>query len=298
MIKVKVKEILSYLDMNAVSYEFQGNPEVEIAGFSSLTNYKQATVTWVKKSIDDLRQREIALCILQEGEKAEAKAIIKTNNSKAVFFDIIEHFFADKMKAPAIGKGTVIGERVKLGKNVIIGNNCSIDGDIDIGDNTYIADNVVIKNRVKIGSDCHIQSLTVIGEDGFGYSEDEFHKKTMIRHYGGVKIGNRVFIGSHVNIARATIDDTIIEDGVKIAPTTHIGHNNFIGEDSTVICSQLFGSVHVDRNSYITSSVIRNQCIIGENTVVGMGSVVTKNVEAGKTVIGVPAKEMQRKVKA
>lgn len=291
---VKIKEILNFLELNQCPFKFQGDSEAEVEGFSSLTNYKENTITWVKKSDNNIKQDNIALCILQKGEKTNAKAIIETNNSKAVFFNIIEHFFVDESEGAAIGKGTVIGEKVKIGKNVIIGSNCSLDGEIEIGDNTCIADNVVIKNRVKIGCNCYIQSLTVIGEDGFGYSVDEFHKKTMIRHYGGVKIGNCVFIGSHVNIARATIDDTIIEDGVKIAPTTHIGHNTFIGEDSTVICSQLFGSVHVEQNSYITSSVVRNQCTIGEDAIVGMGSVVTKSVDKGKTVIGVPAKEMQK----
>ena len=184
---------------------------------------------------------------------------------------------------------------MKIGKYVRIGHNCSIDGDITIGDNTKIANNVVISNRVIIGSNCEIQSLSVIGEDGFGYSEDEEHKKVMVKHYGGVMIGDDVFIGSHVNIARGTIDNTVIESGVKIAPTTHIGHNNIIERNSTVICSQLFGSVHTKENAYITSSVIRNQCTIGAYATVGMGSVVTKDVDDKKTVIGAPARELTRK---
>ena len=62
-----------------------------------------------------------------------------------------------------------------------------------------------------------------------------------------------------------------------------------------MICSQLFGSVNIGENAYVTSSVVRNQCKIGNNAVVGMGSVVTKDVENGITVIGVPAKKMEKR---
>lgn len=294
---ITAKDILDYLESESMVFQFRGDLQVLVEGFSSAANYKENTVTWFKTSQvkGNNKKEPIALVVLQEGCEAEAKAVIEAQNSKAIFFHIIEHFFAEGKPEMAIGKGTIIGSDVKLGENVVIGNNCSIEGNIEIGEGTHIADNVVIRNRVRIGRYCNIQSLTVIGEDGFGYSEDGSHKKTMIRHYGGVIIGDEVFIGSHVNIARGTIDDTVIGNGVKIAPTTHIGHNNVIGNDVTIICSQLFGSVHVEDNAYITSSVIRNQCRIGEDAVVGMGSVVTKNVEQKKTVIGVPAKEMQKK---
>lgn len=292
---VTVKDILKFLEDERISFQFRGDSQVRIAGFSSAVNYQENTVTWFKKSQVNNSGKQISLCVVQEGVEAEAKAIIEAPNSKAVFFQVIEKFFVEKKAGAAIGRGTIIGAEVRLGENVIIGNNCSIEGSIEIGNDSCIADNVVIRNKVRIGERCNIQSLTVIGEDGFGYSEDDSHKKTMIRHYGGVIIGNDVFIGSHVNIARGTIDDTVIGNGVKIAPTTHIGHNILIGNDVTVICSQIFGSVHVEDNAYITSSVIRNQCKIGKNAIVGMGSVVTKSVEQGKTVIGVPAKEILKK---
>ena len=115
-----------------------------------------------------------------------------------------------------IGEYTYIGPNVILGENVRIGNNCSISGQVNIGKDTVISDNVVIRNKVTIGEKCHIQALSVIGEDGFSYTEDADHNKTMVKHHGGVQIGNNVFIGTHVNIARGTIDDTCISDGVKL----------------------------------------------------------------------------------
>ena len=117
----------------------------------------------------------------------------------------------------------------------------------------------------------------------------------MIKHYGSVRIGDDVFIGSHVNIARGTIDDTVIHSGVKIAPTTHIGHNNIVGENATIICSQLFGSVCTGEDAYITSSVVRNQCKVGKNTMIGMGSVVTKDIMDNNVAIGSPARVIRKR---
>ena len=73
-----------------------------------------------------------------------------------------------------------------------------------------------IVNKVSIGSNCVIQSGVVIGHDGFSYSEDPERNKRMIKHHGGVVIGNDVFVGSNTAIARGTIDDTVIGDGTKI----------------------------------------------------------------------------------
>lgn len=288
--KVSVRQIVDYLEEISADYEIYGNLDETIEGFSSLTSYKENTITWLKK--DNIKiPPAISVCVVQQGIEVEACVRIVCPNSKEVFFSIIKNFWGNVNKENShIGEGTVIGENVQIGEHVYIGCNCSIKGEIRIGDYTTIGDNVVIRNKVTIGNRCNIQSLTVIGEDGYGYFEDEYHVKTMIEHFGGVIIGDNVFIGSHTNIARGTIDDTIIERGVKIAPSTHIGHNNHIGENSAIVCSKLFGSVEIGENSYIVSSVIRNQVRIGNNVIVGMGSVVTKDVTDNKVLFGAPAK--------
>ena len=63
-----------------------------------------------------------------------------------------------------------------------------------------------------------------------------------------------------------------------------------MGKNATVICSQSYGSVEIGENAYIAGSIIRNQCSIGKNTIIGMGSVVTKDIEPNKIAMGIPAK--------
>lgn len=287
---VKIGEILDFLCKNNIAYEYNGDLNLSVDGYSALSQYESGTITWVKKIENWKNESGIALAVVPKGLELPIINKIICENSKEAFFAIIEEFWGNHIKGDYIGENSVIGSKVLIGKNVYIGNNCSITGNVKIGDDTFISDNVVITNRVKIGKSVYIQALSVIGEDGFGYYEDEMGNKTMIKHHGGVIIGDNVFIGSHVNIARGTLADTIIEDGVKIAPSTHIGHNNYIGRNSIVICSQLYGSVRVNDNAYIVGSIIRNQSSVGNNSMVGMGSVVTKNIEDNCVVYGSPAK--------
>ena len=285
------KQIAAFLDGKKEEYHIQVKEEVQINGFSSLCNYRTGTLTWIK-SADRWHDGmpEIALAIVQEGVELPLPNQIICKNSKRAFFSVLERFFSPQTdEEEPIGRNTVIDAHVKLGKNVRIGHNCSITGDVVIGDDTVISDNVVIKNRVRIGKRCTIQALTMIGEDGFG-SYEENGRSVMIKHYGGVWIGDDVFISSHVDIERGTIEDTYIGNGVKIGPCTLIAHNNRIGENVNLICCHLYGSVSVEDNALVVGSIIKNQCTVGANSLIGIGSAVLHDIEAGKVAVGMPAR--------
>ncbi len=287
---VTLGQIEAYLTQERQEYRVQAAENAAIQGFSSLDHYQPGTLTWIK-SVERWNGKlpEIALCIVQEGVDVPLRNQIICRNSKQVFFSVIEHFFAVGEEQEAIGRNTVIGSGVKLGNHVRIGHNCSITGDVVIGDDTVISDNVVIKNKVRIGKRCTIQALTMIGEDGFGAYEED-HRKVMIKHYGGVTIGDDVFIGSHVDIERGTIDDTYIGDGTKIAPCTLVAHNASVGKDTVLICSHLYGSARVGENSWVAGSIVKNQCRIGDHTMIGMGSAVIRDMADNKVAVGIPAR--------
>lgn len=102
----------------------------------------------------------------------------------------------------------------------------------------------------------------------------------------GVKIGSNVFIGKY-----SLIDDTFpelinIEDNANISfGVTIVAHDASKAKTKRVL---------VRRGAYIgTRAIILPGVAIGESAVVGAGSVVTKDVEAGTTVAGVPAKKLK-----
>jgi len=297
---VKIVEILDFLRREGIPFTFAGSEKDAVEGFSSLSHYKPDSFTWVKEQANvpegfDLGRTALVF-VSEEVDAGAAPNVIRTPESKRAFFSAIEHFYAQEEERPAVGQFTYISSRVRLGKNVRIGHNCTLDGDITIGDGTVIWNNVVIINRVTVGKDCEIHSGAVIGHDGFAYTEDAEHRKTMVKHFGGVTIGDHVLIGENVCVSRGTIDDTILESGVKIDALGHIAHNCWFERDAAmaVPCS-VSGSVHIGRNGYLAGDIIRNQCSIGENAFVGLGAVVVKDVAPGETVVGNPAKPFVRK---
>lgn len=294
---MKIKEILDWLDAEERSYSFEGDESKEVIGFSSLANYKEGTITWIKKRENIPENADIhavALAIAQKNHETDCPNQIITEESKAIFFGIIEHFFHQESTLPKIGHGTYISPEVVIGKNVKIGHNCVLDGKIVIGDNTQIYHNVTLINHVTIGENCTIQSGVNIGHDGFSYVESNECNKKMVKHYGGVWIGNDVLIGANTVIARGTIEDTTIKNNCKIDNLCHIAHNVILETSVAVIAGTLlYGSSHMGKNSYIASGIVRNQTNVGNNAFVGMGAIVTKDVPENDIVAGVPGKSIK-----
>ncbi len=296
--KINIQDILKYLHTNNVDFYYGDSCNIEIEGYCSLKQLRSHCITWIRnitnKYIKDLKNLEN--CIVVSNGKVNCSndklGFIVTDDPRTVFFLILNHFFAEKGVQDFVGKNTIIDIGVSLGKNVTVGNNCIIAGDIEIGDRTVIADNTVIKGKVRIGKECIVHSGVVIGEDGFGYFTDSAKHPIKIAHFGGVSIGDYVEIGANVCIDRGTLDDTVIGSYVKIDNLVHIAHNVQIKENAMIVAGAIIcGSACVNEGSYIApGTIIRDYVCIGANTMIGMGSVVTKNIEGNKIALGIPAK--------
>ncbi len=291
-----ISEVLDLLDKKGIKYQFKGNESAQISGFSSLNNYKPGSFTWIKNQdrIPEGFNMAITSLVVASDFFDDVPNTIKVQQPKAVFFLLIEEFYGDKKENGSfVGNNTFISDSVKLGRDVRIGHNCSIDGDITIGDGTVIENNVSIMGRVDIGRRCHIQSGVVIGHESVSYSEDPDGVKTLIRQYGGVRIGDNVRIQSLCNIARGSIDDTLIMDDSIIGDGSEIAHNCIIGKNVAILPNGILcGSVEVGDNTYISGAYIKNRIRIGKNAYIGFGSVVVKDVADGEEVWGFPARKI------
>ena len=179
-----------------------------------------------------------------------------------------------------------------------IGRNCSIDETVIIGKFTEIGDNVVIRGRVTIGDYCHIKSHACIGEKGFSFGFTEDGMPMEVRHDGGVRIGDYVEVGSFNSVCQATLEeiDTVLEDNVKLDDNVHIAHNCHIGENTCLAAGvMLNGSVTIGKNCWLGLNVTCNKVKIGDNVLVGSGSMVTKDIPSGMVVSGVPAKVIRER---
>lgn len=298
---MEIREILNFLDENNVGYDYIGEAEIEISGFSSLSNYKKGTLTWIKKETgykDAGRPVDIALSIVQKGVEVQFTNAIYVDNSKEVFFSVLHHFWGRKIEKGTIGNHTIISGTVVKDASVTIGANCSIIGNITIGANTIIENNVVIQGNATIGSDCIIHSGVVIGCDGYGYFFEDDGTIGKVEHFGGVEIADCVEIGANTCIDRGTIDNTVIGFNSKIDNLVHIAHNVQIGKNVCVVAgAAICGSAKLHDGAYVApGGIVKNQLEIGENALVGLGAVATKEVEEDMVVAGVPAKPI-RKIK-
>lgn len=309
--KIEIKELLNFLNQKKIEYDFFGNENEQIEGFSTLFSYKEGTMTFIStlyKFADykkDFIDKQVQLIIIDPSEMRDEcfKNTLQISKPTNVFFAILEHFFNDEknddIPISDIRLGTeqksYISKNAKIGKNVKTGVGCVIEPNVEIGDNTVLHHNVIIRSGTTIGNNCVIKSGTIIGESGFNPSTQKDGTKRLLKHFGGVKIKNNVHIGSNCNIHKGSIEDTIIESRVKMNASVHIAHNCIIGK-GTVITMPVYicGSVTVGKECHIAAVTIRNQRKIGDRAVLGLGAVVVKDVLADTTVIGNPAKIMEK----
>lgn len=197
-------------------------------------------------------------------------------------------------KEVALGAHAVIGDYTAIGDRAIIYPNATIGAHCDIGADALIYSNVAIREHVTIGSRTIIHSGTSIGGDGFGYLQVE-GKHVKIPQVGVVEIGDDVEIGCNCTVDRATLDKTVIENGVKIDNHSHIAHNCRVGEDSMLIAyARMGGSTVLGKNVLLAEDVgLTNGITIGDRCIIGASAKVSRSWPAGSVLLGTPAQAMQ-----
>jgi UDP-3-O-[3-hydroxymyristoyl] glucosamine N-acyltransferase len=151
--------------------------------------------------------------------------------------------------------------------------------------------------NVTIGKNCIIGPGAVIGWSGFGFTKADDGSWERKPESHGVIIDDDVEVGANTCIDRGSYRPTVIGRGTKIDNGVHVAHNCLVGEDCLIIAhAELSGSVVVGDGAWIgPSSCVREHLFIGAGALVGIGAVVVKDVEPGQTVVGNPAKPLERK---
>lgn len=184
----------------------------------------------------------------------------------------------------SIGALAVIGKNVVLGENVVVGSHCVIENDVTIAADTHLEPHVTIKHHCQIGESCHLFSGVVIGSDGFGYAE-EAGRWLKIPQVGRVVMHAHVDVGANTTIDRGALDDTIIEEGVKLDNLIQIGHNCVIGAHSVIAgCVGIAGSARIGKHCKIGgAAMILGHLVIGDHVTITPGSMITRSLAADDT---------------
>ena len=304
--KISVKEIARFLNVNYTGKDFK------ITSLSSLNNIKNNSVLFYSDLINvkfqikdnvtyDLKKLEkfsdVLLISTNEIKKKINISVIPSKNPRLDFQRVAMEFFADVEFKPGIHDTAVVEENVIIGKNVFIGANCYIGKNVKIGNNTKILPNTCIFGKTVIGSNCVIKSNTTIGSEGFSFSftgDGFFH----FPHLGTIKIGNHVWIGSNCTIEKSQLEQTIIEDHVKIDDLVQVGHNSIIKKFSQITAgSVVCGRVQIGKGCWVApNSVISTGCKIGDDCFIGTSSLVRSNFPKNSLIVGSPAKFLKKNV--
>jgi len=225
------------------------------------------------------------------------------------------------LKNTITGQNVVIEKGARIGQNCVIGHNVVIHSGVVIGNNVTVGDNtvlgkvpykskisatttektlppLVIEDNCVIGAGCilymgaHLCSDCFVGDLASIREDVEIGEKTVVGR--GVSIENKCTIGKRVKIeteAYITAFSTI-EDYCFIAPEVTFSNDNFLGR--TEDRKKYFKGPTLKKGARIgANATILPGITVGEDTVVGAGSVVTHDLEPRKVYVGVPAQYLK-----
>ena len=236
----------------------------------------------------------VVLCLDGVDESTAAgRTLIMTANPRLAFIRVVGALFTSN-PIPGIDPTAVVDERADVAASATVGPFAFIGPDCRVGESTIIHGHVNVGAGAQIGNRVTIHPGTVIGADGFSYERDDDGTLVKFPHVGGVVIGDDVEIGANTCIDRGSLGDTVVESGAKVDNLVHIAHNVVVGRDALVIANAVIGgSTRIGPRAWIAPSVtLRDGIEIGHDAVVGLGSVVLKDVEPETTVAGAPAREL------
>lgn len=202
----------------------------------------------------------------------------------------------------AIGERAVVGTGARVGPGCVLEAGCVIGRDAVIGADTRVGANAVIGDRVRLGERVRVEPGAIVGARGFGLEPDGQGAWEPIPQLGSVVVGDDVEIGAGCTIDRGAIEDTVLEQGIKLDSQVHIAHNCRIGAHTVIAgCTGVAGSTSIGRHCLIGGGVgIGDHVTVADRVIITGGTQVPADiVEPGvysSTLKAMPAGEWRKRL--
>src|SRR5262245_49644824 len=289
--------------------EVVGDAAVEVRGVATLRSAGAGDLSFLvqpKYRADLAATRASAVILPQDERDATSLPRIVCRDPYAYFARVSQLFHPPRAVIPgihpaavvaadanipasvSIDAGCVVERGVTLGERVALGAGCFVGEGAAIGADSRLHPRAVVYGGCVIGARAIVHSGAVIGADGFGFAADG-GRWIKIPQTGRVLIGDDVEVGANTSIDRGAIDDTVIEDGVKLDNQIQIGHNCRIGAHTAVAgCVGIAGSTTIGRHCMIGgAAMIGGHLSIAERAIIAGGTVVTKSIVRADTYAAV-----------
>jgi len=179
----------------------------------------------------------------------------------------------------SVGALCFVGAGAVIGAGVVIGPHGHIGAGAAVGEGSRLAARVTLGDSCVVGARAILHPGVVIGADGFGFAP---HQGTWLKieQLGAVRIGCDVEIGANTCIDRGALDDTLIDDGVKLDNLVQVGHNVHIGAHSAMAgCVGIAGSAKIGRHCTAGGgAIILGHLELVDHVHISAATVVTRSI--------------------
>lgn len=180
---------------------------------------------------------------------------------------------------PQVHPSAVIDSTAEIHPSARIGALCVVERGVRIGAGTELKSRVTVSEGCTVGERCLLHPGVVIGADGFGFASHE-GRWEKIEQLGAVRIGNDVEIGANTCIDRGALQDTVIEDGVKLDNLIQIGHNVRVGQHTAMAgCAGVAGSATIGAHCTVGGgAVVLGHLALADGVHISAATVVTRSI--------------------
>lgn len=179
----------------------------------------------------------------------------------------------------SVGAMAYVAAGARVGEHAVVGAQAHVGADAVVGASSWLKPRSTLSEGCRLGARVIVHSGAVIGADGFGFAPED-GRWVKIEQLGGVRIGDDVEIGANSCIDRGALDDTVLEDGVKLDNLVQVGHNVVVGAHSALAgCVGIAGSARIGRHcSFGGGAIVLGHLEIVDHVHVSAATVVTRSI--------------------
>lgn len=270
--------------VEALGGELRGDPALEITGLAPLESAGAHDLGFLShpRYRQQLATTRAGCVILAPALAEQARGACIVSEQPYLYFARVTQLWRRQQAsaaAPRIHPSAVVDPEAQVHETARIGALCVVERGARIGAGTVLKSRVTVGGNCVIGERCIVHPGVVIGADGFGFAPDG-ERWEKIEQLGAVLIGNDVEIGANTCIDRGALQDTVIEDGVKLDNLIQIGHNVRVGRNTAMAgCVGVAGSATIGANCTIGGgAVVLGHLTLADGVHVSAASVVTRSI--------------------
>jgi UDP-3-O-[3-hydroxymyristoyl] glucosamine N-acyltransferase len=272
--------------VEALGGELHGDASLLIEGLAPLESAQAAQLSFLSHpKYQHLLSASNAGCVIvsqQFQALAAARGACIVTDQPYLYYARVTQLWKQTLAVPSgplIHPSAVIDPLARVHPSARIGPLCVVEAAAVVGARTVLKSRVTLGERCLVGERCIIHAGVVIGADGFGFAPNAGAWEK-IEQLGAVRIGNDVEIGANTCIDRGALQDTVIEDGVKLDNLIQIGHNVHIGQHTAMAgCVGVAGTATIGAHCTVGGgAIVLGHLTLADGVHISAASVATRSI--------------------